>query len=859
MTGTGDVRGTPARPDRAEARRLLGEGIAATTAGRPEDGAALLRSALSTARRAVPEPGGDEPPGALAGRILVSLAHAEAEQGRVERGERLLAEAAGLLPDSELGVLYGQRGLLLLRLSRHQEALPVLDAAVARLSRGGAPVDLTSALLNRGYLHIEAGHGARARADLQRCRRIATDHDLPELVAKAEHNLAILAFTRGDLPAALRRFDVAAGLYRRHLPSFAPVLAIDRARALLAAGLAEEADHELRTAVRLAEAQHLSLDAADALLWRAQAALLAERPAESAHWAGLAAGRYLARRTAARAAVAELTRLRAQLAAAAPPQPLHARAGRLAHRLQALGLGEDARVAELLAVRALVAAGRTEAGARRLRRMTRSPPGAALDTMLLAHLTRVELAAATGDRAALHRELRAGLTRLHQHRTSLGCLDLQAGVGVLGREMAQAAIAQAVLTGRPSEVFAWSERARAQAFRVRPVRPPDDPVAAEASGALRRLRYRIRAAELGGEPTTQLRTELPQLERVVRERAWMASGDRGALPTVTLRQATDRLGDRTMLVWLADGDRLVGLAARQGEAVLVGLGSVAAATERVRRLRADVDALAGRALPARIRQVVQDSCARSAADLAGQVLTPLLPVARDSALVVVPTGPLYGVPWQLLPPCRDRPVTVSPSATFWISAVGRAGGVGPEPGSRTGVEPLLVAGPGLEHAESEVARIGSLRPTAVRLVGAAASADATLDALDGRRLAHLAAHGQHNRDNALFSSLHLAGSQLMGYDLQRLRRPPRQAVLSACDLGQATVRPGDEMLGLVAALLATGTATVVASVGRVPDDEAADLMVGYHRALLGGAAPSPALAEATRGSRVASFVCFGAG
>src|SRR5207253_327790 len=73
--------------------------------------------------------------------------------------------------------------------------------------------------------------------------------------------------------------------------------------------------------------------------------------------------------------------------------------------------------------------------------------------------------------------------------------------------------------GRPATVFAWSERSRAQAFRVRPVHPPADPATAEALGDLRQLRQLIRTAELDGQKVPGARARCAELERVLRERA----------------------------------------------------------------------------------------------------------------------------------------------------------------------------------------------------------------------------------------------------------------------------------------------------------------------------------------------------
>lgn len=177
---------------------------------------------------------------------------------------------------------------------------------------------------------------------------------------------------------------------------------------------------------------------------------------------------------------------------------------------------------------------------------------------------------------------------------------------------------------------------------------------------------------------------------------------------------------------------------------------------------------------------------------------------------------------------------------------------------------MLVAGPGLRHAVPEVTEIAAAYPGCQPLVAGAATVDATLRALDGASLAHLAAHGYHDRQNVLFSRLDLADGPLMAYDIQRLSVAPRHVVLSACDVGRTVVRPGDEIMGFTAALLHIGTPTVISSVSRVADDTALGIMTAYHRALSAGARPAEALAVAAvpgeaGGEPLTPFVCFGAG
>jgi len=160
--------------------------------------------------------------------------------------------------------------------------------------------------------------------------------------------------------------------------------------------------------------------------------------------------------------------------------------------------------------------------------------------------------------------------------------------------------------------------------------------------------------------------------------------------------------------------------------------------------------------------------------------------------------------------------------------------------------------------------LSALLSGATVLSGKAATAAAALSALDGTALAHVACHGRFRADSPLFSSLELADGPLNVHDLQRLRRAPEIIVLSSCDVALSERHPGDELLGLAAALLAMGTRTIVASVVPVPDAAARKLMLAFHRELAAGAPPATALARAQAGlqrrsAALAGFVCLGTG
>jgi CHAT domain-containing protein len=158
--------------------------------------------------------------------------------------------------------------------------------------------------------------------------------------------------------------------------------------------------------------------------------------------------------------------------------------------------------------------------------------------------------------------------------------------------------------------------------------------------------------------------------------------------------------------------------------------------------------------------------------------------------------------------------------------------------------PALVVGPGLPGGRREIAALGRLYPGAVTLGPREACVDAVLAALDGADLAHIAAHGTFRADNPLFSALTLADGPLTVYDLDRLREAPRLLVLPACDIAVSEARAGDELLGLAAAVLRLGSASLVAPVVPIPDEATRPLMVALHRRLLAGDEPPAALAAA---------------
>ena len=231
---------------------------------------------------------------------------------------------------------------------------------------------------------------------------------------------------------------------------------------------------------------------------------------------------------------------------------------------------------------------------------------------------------------------------------------------------------------------------------------------------------------------------------------------------------------------------------------------------------------------------------RTQLDVAGARLQrSLLGAALDgvgeSRVVVSGTTALQGVPWGLLPALADRPVTSTPSARLWL----RSRAATAESDRR-----VMLVGPGLGSGGAEVPAVAAQDPAAQVIDGADATVAASLAALDGAALAHVAAHGHFRDDSPLFSSLTLADGPLLVHDLQHLRRPPHRVVLSACESGVMAPVGDQELLGLAAALLSMGTAGVVSSLAEVDDAATVEVMVALHASLRAGGGLGEALLAA---------------
>jgi tetratricopeptide (TPR) repeat protein len=793
----------------------------------------------------------------------MSLAFVLDEAGRPAEALRELDTALAALSGLEAARARMQQAVILDRLGRSAEALDGYNGSLAVFRRAGDRLWQARALSNRGIFHAYRGAIRQAHADLRAAEQLHTDLGQPHAVAQVRHNLGFVAARAGDVPTALRFYDLADEYFAR--AGRPPTALVDRGELLLRARLLAEARQVTRAALDTATAGRMALYEAHARLMLAEIALATGDRSAAGELSAAATRAFVRQGRPGWAALARYCALRAtDPGPAAPAAASTVRAAmRIADQLSGAGWPAAALDARLYVAR--LAAGRPAAAAalRQVRATGRRGPA---ELRARAWHAEALLRADAGDRAGARRALRAGIDVLDRYRAALGATELRSLASSYAVDLAASGLRLAVSAGRPKPVLWWAERCRAASLRTPPTRPPDEGALA---ADLAELRHVVAAVdEHAGEPArvAGLLRQQRALEERVRRRSWHASGTSENNDTnADLTELSTVVGDATLVELVELDGSLIAVVVTGNRYHWQDLGPTGAVTDELEALRFALLRIVRRhGSPASLRAA--EAAARHAVQrLDRAVFGPVRHRLGTGPLVVVPVGALHALPWALVPTCQSRPLTVAPSAAVWLTA--RRPAAAPPAG-----RPVLVAGPGLAHAEDEVCALAGHLASADVYVGATATVDRVVRSLPGAPLAHLATHGRFRADNPMFSYLRLADGRLTVYDLEGLARPPATVVLSACESGLSAVRPGEELMGLTAALLGIGTADVLASVLPVHDGTAPHLMLHLHRLLAEGVGPAAALsrAQAELGVRpdgpldaaavtAASMVCFGAG
>jgi CHAT domain-containing protein/tetratricopeptide (TPR) repeat protein len=253
-------------------------------------------------------------------------------------------------------------------------------------------------------------------------------------------------------------------------------------------------------------------------------------------------------------------------------------------------------------------------------------------------------------------------------------------------------------------------------------------------------------------------------------------------------------------------------------------------------------------------------------------------------LVLVPDDALHQLPFAALrPTAKEAPLagrfelTEVPSATLWLSWKGRRPSPAPIPALALADPPLPGEGPGVRLAAARDRAAMAVFASGIRLGPLPYSrqeSDAVVRDLGGgsvRRLGdeaseafvkatpllrygilHFATHAVTDETNPDRSGVLLAPGAANQDGLLQIREivdldlDGRIVVLSACSSNTGATLRGEGVMSLARAFFRAGAHTVVASLWRLRDDEAADLFDRFYRHLGRGRSVAAALQAAQR-------------
>ena len=752
--------------------------------------------------------------------VLMTRAVVNQELGNLAAARRDLDAAGPLVGGDRAFELTFQGAVLHQNIGR----LSAAAAAYQRLLADPATSARLRVAAANNLAMIDSQHGRHAAALrlLDDAGRLAPEVG-PQPVATVLETRAWVTVHAGRLVEGIRLFDSAARAFEAAgLPLGEHY--VEYADALMDLRLIPEASDAARAAAEEFRLSGVPLMGAEAQLRVAQLALLSGDPEQAESASSQAARSFERQGRRSWQARAALVRAEARLRAGAATAADLRDARRVCRTLEMQGTWPYAVGAYLITGRIAARLGRRKDAVAALRRAAELARKSPVLVRMRGSVAGARAAALLSDDAGVLSHCRRGLSDLARHRRALPSVELRTLASGHGEELGQLGLEVMVRGGSPPRVLDWMERTRAAGLLA--VEPPggtdvDDLEALRGIHAeLENLATGVRMA---GVPAPLLARQ-KTIEDRIRRASWHRRTENQAI-TATIRPARLRglLDGRILVEYAVLNGQLIAVVVEPRRSRLIMLGPAAAVLDQVRTLFFALR---------RMTQPLPDSslaAARLSADLRVTRLRALLleplTLPAGAELVIVPVGDLHGIPWSAL---RDAPVSLAPSAGLWART--REAALGHRAAGAT----VLVEGPSLPGATTEVRRLRGLYPDAIAISPPDSTAQAVLGRLDGADLVHLACHGWLRSDNPLFSSLVLSDGPLTVQELQTSGVAPHRFVLASCQSGADVAYAGDEVVGFISSLLARGTAGVVASVAAVPDVAAVDLMHALHEQLVRG-------------------------
>lgn len=822
----------------AKAEAYRAQGIALRDLGRIEESISSLKAAreeftaLSLNREA------DE--------SAISLAASVAISGDFKKALSMLEPICGH-PDSTVrSHALVQRAGLVARSGGFDESLRLYEEAEPTLAANEDLRWLALMYSTRGLVQTYRSEFDAAESDLRSAKQLFESMDRHSSAAEMLGNLGFLFIVRGDIAHGLETLLETLDLCVKWGVPTEPVRTA-QAFGYMLAGMPDRAYQVLESAARHLEKQGRKILQAEALIQAARAALSAERIDAAINAVDRAQAIPSLGEREGWAAMAELVRADATIAASGSADADRLQA--LAHRFLKWENLTGAAHALTLAASVDLDKGHISPAASKI------AEASAIDESLIELPVRVRIGLIRARSSVMSGEDSDALAMLQEtadlidrQRILLGATESRAGLSRLSDRVAEMGLSL-LPEGIPS--VEWIDRFRASSLRMIPVVPNRNPEIARLMGELRRMSKERDENVAGGHGAPQLTADIQELESRIRDLALTKPEMSSMASPLTVSEAREALGSRHLFYLYPREGVLFGSLIDRADASTEAIGD-----------GSQLQSISHHVLSAMRRSFLYPRRSSPERVLAGidelsQILDPLRDVMGE--VVVVPPPDLIGLPWNAMAgsAAPETTVVTAPSASAWARADRKARETG---------SVCVVAGPRLPHADSEVRSVSRVYGDDVEVLsGERSTVDLALRAMESSSTFHAVAHGHLRWDNPMFSSIELGDGHMNLYNLEEVNNAPATVVLSACDSAHGSVVSGLEMFGLSSVLLGRGSRSILSTVAPIPDSLASVEAVGrIHEGLRDGVGPARALqvAQADAASEAVdpslAFVAYGA-
>lgn len=315
------------------------------------------------------------------------------------------------------------------------------------------------------------------------------------------------------------------------------------------------------------------------------------------------------------------------------------------------------------------------------------------------------------------------------------------------------------------------------------------------------------------------------------------------IPTMTqLKQEVEKAKIPVLLYWVTPTNVVVWVVSPQGCTVKTVFLPEVAVVDKVNRFRNS------------LRSADQPLDDIAAKELHTYLIKPFAEYLTQNQLVIIPQGPLVGLPFEPLIDAEDGKylaeklsVSYAPNAAFAMRTLRG------EPLATSRITALYDEK--IESETHEIQKMSGIRGVSVDSHSSKGmNADSVIDLLGGKKMVHILLHGKFDIDDPLQSTVkiydreHVKGEYLKAAELLGANwRDTRLAVFSSCEGAVVKTRISNEQFGISWAVLAGGANQVMLSRWRVNAMSNAKWMETFYKSLVvEGMSPSLAANAARR-------------